>query len=563
MKNDSVIKRFRTTLITNILLSLLVFYVLWRLNLGNARVISGISAIISLVLALSFLLIIKKRLQDYPSASFYLYSGLIDFGFRALIVSSILFYFQQKLFYAYDTLFLGVFCIGLGIFLFHDRKKLVKDGIMFLYKTAIGLKLMNYLGGRYQKTMKFMSYIIVTCGYLLMIAAFYMIGSLIYLFTKPDFVKAVKIPPITPLLPYLPEAFNINWLPPFPFTYWIIAIALVAIFHEGFHGIFMRFYNVRIKSSGFGFLGPFLAFFVEQDEKQLRKAKPFAQQTILAAGVFANILLWILFLVIMALFFNASHTASGVIFQDYTYSAIPIAGLINATITNESFQVDGVNVTRIELNNQTYFASDKHLSNFSGDYLIPIYQDLPALRSGLKGAIIKINDKEIKSNNDIGEITSLLKPGDSINITTEYKENGTYQNPVYEIKLGSDYSNSSRAVIGIDSIAPVQGGPFKKFMGKLMNSFKDPDVYYKAKANEDLTRFIDTLFWWIALINLSVAVANMLPVGIFDGGRFFYLAVLMVTRREKIAAKAFKFMTWLFLFILALSMALWAVGMIF
>jgi hypothetical protein len=60
------------------------------------------------------------------------------------------------------------------------------------------------------------------------------------------------------------------------FTYWIVAIALVAIFHEGFHGIFARFYNIKIKSTGFGFLGPFLAFFVEQDDKQMQKAKPFA-----------------------------------------------------------------------------------------------------------------------------------------------------------------------------------------------------------------------------------------------------------------------------------------------
>jgi len=49
----------------------------------------------------------------------------------------------------------------------------------------------------------------------------------------------------------------------------------------------------------------------------------------------------------------------------------------------------------------------------------------------------------------------------------------------------------------------------------------------------------------------------MLPVGIFDGGRFFYLTVFALTKSEKIAKKAFAFSTYLFLFILLLLMAAW------
>jgi membrane-associated protease RseP (regulator of RpoE activity) len=59
------------------------------------------------------------------------------------------------------------------------------------------------------------------------------------------------------------------------------------------------------------------------------------------------------------------------------------------------------------------------------------------------------------------------------------------------------------------------------------------------------------------MINLSVAVANMLPLGIFDGGRFFMLTILALTGNRKIAEKSFKFVTWLLLLAIALMMALY------
>ena len=49
----------------------------------------------------------------------------------------------------------------------------------------------------------------------------------------------------------------------------------------------------------------------------------------------------------------------------------------------------------------------------------------------------------------------------------------------------------------------------------------------------------------------------MLPVGIFDGGRFFYITVLAITKKEEVAKKAFKFMTYFFLFLLVVVMLFW------
>jgi membrane-associated protease RseP (regulator of RpoE activity) len=150
-----------------------------------------------------------------------------------------------------------------------------------------------------------------------------------------------------PLVPYLPQAFKLNFLPPFYFTYWIIILAVVAIFHEFAHGILMRRYGVKIKSTGFGFfpffLPIFLAAFVEQDEKSMKKKKPFEQMAILSAGTFANVLIGIFFFLIMVLFFVLSFSSAGVVFTDYSYTAIPIAGI--SSINN--FSVNNLNYEKI------------------------------------------------------------------------------------------------------------------------------------------------------------------------------------------------------------------------
>jgi membrane-associated protease RseP (regulator of RpoE activity) len=53
----------------------------------------------------------------------------------------------------------------------------------------------------------------------------------------------------------------------------------------------------------------------------------------------------------------------------------------------------------------------------------------------------------------------------------------------------------------------------------------------------------------------------MLPVGIFDGGRFFYLAILGITKKEEVAKKTFKAVTYLFLFLLLIIMVFWGIGL--
>jgi len=72
-----------------------------------------------------------------------------------------------------------------------------------------------------------------------------------------------------------------------------------------------------------------------------------------------------------------------------------------------------------------------------------------------------------------------------------------------------------------------------------ITSYKNPHIYYTA--NFTMAKFIYDLLWWLVLISFSVALVNMLPVGIFDGGRFFYLTILSLTKSEKTAKRFFIF----------------------
>jgi len=463
-------------------------------------------------------------------------------------------------FIIYDLTFLVLFSLAIGIFLYVKRKNLKRDGIMYLYRTQIGMKFIEYFGKKYPKTMKVLSYIIVACGYLLMIAAVYFLVQILIMFMKPEIVKLVKVPPIMPLIPYIGEIFNATWLPPFYFTYWIVAIALVAIFHEGAHGIFAKFNKIRIKSTGFGFLGPFLAFFVEQDEKQMQKAKIFPQLTVLGAGVFANIILTVIFFLLLGGFFSVAYSPAGVVFQDYSYMVAPASILYNATLTNYSLERPLFNLTKVNIEGENYFIRDYYLGeafeNYSGD--VELYLDQPAINYHLVGYITEINDAQIRSYEDLTKELANKKPGENITVIAKTATLTT----AYSFELGYDYTNKTRGVMGIMPYASQsESTSLKSFISKLLGRFQDPSIHYEPKMNSDFTKFVYYLLWWIFMINFSVAIANMLPLGIFDGGRFFMLTILALTGSKKIAEKSFKVATWLLLGVVALLMVLYFFGM--
>jgi hypothetical protein len=135
----------------------------------------------------------------------------------------------------WDLSFLAAFVIFIAFFLYSRRKKLTKEGLLWLYHTSWGIKVIEKIGKKYEKAIKFSSYIAVTLGYFLMAGMIWMFGRIVWLYAfHGDLVRQIKLPPVMPLIPYLPQVFKLSWLPPFYFSYWILILAVIAITHELF-----------------------------------------------------------------------------------------------------------------------------------------------------------------------------------------------------------------------------------------------------------------------------------------------------------------------------------------
>ncbi len=464
----------------------------------------------------------------------------------------------------YDLILLGIFLIFLAVFLYKKRTQIKKEGFLLLYRTNWGIKLINKFGKKYRKTLKILSYVSIATGYLLMTGMIYLVGKIIYLYVSyPHIVRAIKVPPIMPLIPYLPQVFSLDFLPAFYFTYWIIIIAIIAIPHEFAHGIFAALNKVKIKKTGFGFfpffLPVFLAAFVELDEKNMQKKSIFSQMSVLSAGTFANIITALLFFIILFLFFSLSFAPAGVIFDDYAYDLLEIStissvngiSIANATYSKVSELINEEGLNKIEANGRNYVSTKEFLNQQEEIYNYTfLYYDSPAINAGLKGAITEINGIKITSLEGFQTELSKYSPGQKINITTVFEE----ENQKYIIELDENPNQKESPYLGVGFLNAEKSGLIGKIKD-MISSFKSSNTYYESKFNAAL--FIYNLLWWLVLISFSVALINMLPVGIFDGGRFFYLTILAITKSKSKAEKSFKFLTRFFLFLLVLLMLLW------
>lgn len=162
------------------------------------------------------------------------------------------------------------------------------------YKNQNVQILLTRLLGRTERATRIFSNTSVVLGFIMMGAGFwYLISNLSNFFVKPEsFAEmTVLIPGVT-----IQSSTNI--------AYFLLAVPIVLVMHEGAHGIVATLEKIKIKTGGFAVFIALFAGFVEPDEEEFAKAKKISRLRVIGAGATSNVIFS--FVIAGLLLFNPS-----------------------------------------------------------------------------------------------------------------------------------------------------------------------------------------------------------------------------------------------------------------
>ena len=145
-----------------------------------------------------------------------------------------------------------------------------------------------------QKATRIFSNTSVVLGFIMMGVGFwYLASNLSNFFVKPESFSemTVLIPGVT-----IQSSANI--------AYFLLAVPIVLVIHEGAHGIVATLEKIKIKTGGFAIFIALFAGFVEPDEEEFAKAKKISRLRVIGAGATSNVLFS--FIIAGLLIFNPS-----------------------------------------------------------------------------------------------------------------------------------------------------------------------------------------------------------------------------------------------------------------
>ena len=199
-------------------------------------------------------------------------------------------------------------------------------------------------------------------------------------------VKPQQAGPIQPIIPIPGVGVSFETFP-----YIILALSILLVSHELSHGIASLRDHIPLKSTGLIFAHVVYGGFVEPDEEKLNAAPAVSKLRVFAAGSYANTVLGVLFLLLLANF---------------------------ATTTTLLYTHSGVSITSLS-------------------------PTLPAYKSGLQigDTISSINGTSITSVNDLRSYMGSVAPGERIEMGT--------QRGTFSVTTAADPNNSTHALIGV------------------------------------------------------------------------------------------------------------------
>jgi len=373
----------------------------------------------------------------------------------------------------WDLISLIIFYFLLMLFYFtHKERFEVQGKIFFLYRTRVGIKLMERLAKF--KILKHLASIGVFVGFAGML--------FIFVFLIIETLKLVFVPGTLPALAPVLPGIEIEGAPDLSFWHWIIAIFITAAIHEFAHGVVSKCQKIKIKSSGFAFLGPILAAFVEPDEKRLSKAKTWDQLRIYAAGpainIFLGVVIFVFMIFVMSPVIGGLYDADGLtvntVMEGYPMEDIEVPFTIQSVNGEDSLDV----VSFLEATESLKPGDEVLLGTDKGDHTVVLAENPENSSKGFFGV------------SGFGQETVLKE---------KYSWLGWAEGVIQWVVLLTIWLFLINIGIGLFNLlplGPVDGG--RMFYATSLALFKDEKKAHKA-------------YVWISLFVLGLIVINMLP----------------------------------------------------
>jgi membrane-associated protease RseP (regulator of RpoE activity) len=316
-----------------------------------------------------------------------------------------------------------VFIIALAAFVYRDRKKFTREFILLTRRTNFGKGFITWLGTRFPRWWKAVGFVSVLVCFFVSAWFFWQILLLTVnnLTTEAAPGVGVILPSLSPSASAGPGYFAI------PFWYWVIIIGLLALVHEGFHGIMSAREKIRIKSLGAGLLAVLPFAFVEPDEKQLARSGAWPQLRVFSAGSFANFLLAGLSAFLLITFMSSMFMNAGVAFQTYPATQISagsitaIGGIPIASLSQMGTVLGGMGNGTVEISadGKVFYSTPPAMLeqlNSSGELIV--FEGYGAVKANLTGTIVMIEGREVRTLEDLELVLEDIGPGRNITVTT-------------------------------------------------------------------------------------------------------------------------------------------------
>lgn len=380
------------------------------------------------------------------------------------------------------TLSVIIFIIIVAIILLRDKKKVKRESIVFFRRTQRGRELLTRVGENHPTFWKAVGNIAVIAGFA---GSFFMLFVLTILAIN-NIVQPVAQQGLALVLPTPgTEALVGTGYIGVPFWFWIIAISILMVVHEGLHGVMAAREKVRIKSLGLVLLAFIPGAFVEPDERQMRRKPLMARLRIFASGSFAN--------------FCVGAAAGMLILLLTGILSVPFLGNFTEHTGGMLYGVSPAGV---------------------GYGLVKGY---PASAANLTGMITAVNGMQVKTGEDVRRLLGDVAPGTTAAFSTT-KGN-------YTLIAQADMEDPERGLFGFSRLFTLHAYDLKeeyRGMEQLIAVVVGTYPFGLGGGWKDIQT--GGLLFWVYLINVGVGMFNLLPVRVLDGGLMWQAVLEKLSR---------------------------------